>query len=317
MANITPGSGVSNLVKAGVNTYRNLSSMYNQGKATATKYSPGRSTSDILAQMRASRAETDALLKQISNMNRTVYAPDLNLDALYAKSRKEAAKAQNPYYNTELNRFLKEQAFQKKTREQQSTMDVKNLDDELSNTLQTNQITGERTAEDTATNIDKINTQADEFQTDTGEEFDIERIAQARVQAQAGLTGGIGSQANESAQMKRNTGEKRQMVQTEEAKIQQNLAKARTFQDLERSGEQAKSSTAKGKKQIKFDLDTFIKQQGFDKGTKKRQLQKEKKGAIIEDASRRAAQKVNKFIMSISDPAKRDAARRAYGGIYG
>ena len=294
-------------------------------QATGINYSKGISPFNVatasdsafnqyLAAIEASSAANRALA---NSYNREVYAPNWDTNAINAQARKEAAKGVNKYYQKELNLFLKGQKLAKTKSQQQAKTDIQNYEDILKETLEGNKITGERTTQDTAQNVANINTQADEFQTDSGQEFDTERFAQAQVAAQSGLTGGLGAQKGEALQIANNTAEKRQTTQFNQAKQQQELAKARTFEDLARSGAQAATAKEKGVKQTKFDLDYFLKQHTIETTKGKRALEKERQADILSKGSKITQTKLNNMIRAISDPAKRNAALKAYGGLYG
>lgn len=280
-----------------------------QGAATSGASSVGQAQSDY-----------NNLLKQIrdlqSSLNQKAYAPSLDVAAINAKARAAAEGAVNPYYIKQLNDFLTQQAAVKRQQEQQTATNIQNLEETLSNTLQEHTVKQQRTGEDVAKNLATISTEADQFQTDSGQQYDAERIAQAKQLAQAGLTGGIGAQQQESAQTAHNTQEKRQEQQFQTGREGQELFKARTFEDLSRAGELAKGSTEKGKKQAQVDLANFIENQGFETESKKSQIETARLQAVGQEISNQGRLLVNNFISSIANPAQRQAALQAYGGLY-
>lgn len=245
-----------------------------------------------------------------------VRPPTLDLAALQAKARADAEGAVNPYYTKQLNDFLAQQAAAKKLRETQYETGVKNLEDQLAETLAANEVTKGRTALDVGQNQAEINQSADIFQTDTGTEAATGRIAQARDLAQRGLTGGLGAQEQETAQVQRNTVEGRQEQQLQTQRKAQELFKTRTFEDLARSGELAAKSTQKGKVAAKFDLDAFIQGQGFDEAEKKNSLEAGRLGAISSETQNRAKLAFNNYLANIRDPAQLLLASQTYGGAF-
>lgn len=261
-------------------------------------------------------AALDALTKAQAGANREVYAPNLDLASISAKARKEAAKAVNPYYTKTLNTFLAEQGARKQQEKAQYEMNVKNLEDELKNTLEGNEITKGRTTEDVAANQAEIAQTEDYYQTDEGTQQAIEQIAEAKQLAQSGLTGGLGAQQKEASQTARNTTEKRQGEQFDKKRAEQEIFKARTFEDLERAGKLATGAKEKGAKQAKFDLDSFIKNQSFAIKKTKAELARNQREEIANKTRTIAQTKVNKFIQSIADPARRSAAYSAYGNAF-
>lgn len=243
-----------------------------------------------------------------------VKPPALDLAALQAKARADAEGAVNPYYTKLLNDFLTQQSAQKAQQQAQYDTNIKNLDDQLAETLKTNEITGKRTTEDVGQNMADINQNADIFQTDSGQAADAARIAQARGLAQSGLTGGVGAQQQEAATAASNTGEKRQEQQFQHQRQAQELFKTRTFEDLARSGELATKSTEKGKKAAKFDLDSFIEGQGFNEQNQRSSLEQQRLGAVQQEQGNRAKLALNEWLAKIRDPAQLLAASQIYGG---
>lgn len=265
-------------------------------------------------------AYTNALksaMASIGGGSMNVAAPNYNLASISAQARKEAGRAQSPIYQLKMNQFLAQQKFDVENQKAQDKADIQTLQDTLSNTLKQNEVTGQRTSQDTATNLGQINTTADQFQTDAGAEADAQRIADAKQQAAGGLTGsGVGQGQTLQAQTTQNTAESRQGAQFTQQRQAQNLMKARTFEDLAAAGGLAKTSEVKGEKQIAFNLNTLVQNQKLAKAAKGTELKIEKQQAIEADTARRAQTKLNKLIQSIANPAQRDAARGAYGNAF-
>lgn len=257
-----------------------------------------------------------SLLAQIKAANQQVYAPKLDLAAINAQARQSAENAVNPYYTKTLNDFLSRQAAQRQQQQTQYETGIKNLEDNLKQTLEDSQQQQQRTTEDVAQNQGQINQTADEFQTDTGSAFDIARRAEAAAVAKAGLTGGLGAQQAEASQLTRNTAEKRQEGQFTEQRVQQELFKARTFEDLTKAAERAKTSAEKGKTAAKFDLDTYIQNQNFETEAERNTLEAQRLQGIGNEQQNQARLLVNSFINKISNPAQRQAAIQTYGGIF-
>lgn len=272
------------------------------------------------SQNNALLSQTNSLLAAIARLQnqqpRQVYAPALNFSATNAQARSAAENAVNPYYVKQLNDFLAAQAAKKQQAETQAKFGIEGLETDLANKIAENEITRTRTTEDVGQNLENLAIQEDQFQTDTGQQFDTSRLASLREAAQAGLTGGLGAQQQEAAQTARNTTEERQTAKFGEEKQQQELFKARTFEDLTRSGTLATESKERGVKQINVNLADFITNQGFETEGKKSQLEAERLGAVSREQSNQGRLLVNNFINSIADPARRNAAYQAYGGLF-
>lgn len=262
---------------------------------------------------------TAALLAAIARLQnaqpKQVYAPALDFASINAQARSQAEANVNPYYTKQLNDFLAAQAAARSQTEAQTTTTIGQLEEDLKNKLAANQVTGERTTQDTATNEAQIAEQADQAQTDTGQKFTTDRLQQARDLAKAGLTGGLGAQQVEATTEARNTGEKRAAETVQQAKDTQELNKTRTFEDLATSGTLATSAKESGVKQANTSLADFITNQGLDLTAKQTQLEANRQADIVQQADQQRSILVQNFVNGIADPAQRQAALQAYGGL--
>lgn len=261
-------------------------------------------------------AQVNKLLAQL-NAQQAAYAPPLDLNSIYSSAEKSAAQAVNPYYSKQLKDFVAQQAADKITQQQQTQTNIQNLQNELTNTLQGNAISGARTSQDVLTNEQQIGQQADQTQAEQGTQFDQARIAQAKQLASEGLTtSGLGTQQVLQSQTDRNTQEAQQADQNKQQVDAQELFKSRTLEDLGRSSQLAQQTETTGEKQANFDLGNYISQQSRDLKSEKSTLEQQRLDKVSSKASEIADQKINKFIQSIADPAQRQAAVQAYAGAF-
>lgn len=282
-----------------------LTNLQAAAAAPVTQYD----NSGIYKLLADSQAQTNALLAKYLSQPK---AANVDYASINAQARKAAEGAVNPYYTKVLNQFLAQQAAQRQQTEAQTKTNIQNIEDQLKQTLEANQIAGNRTTEDTANNLGQINQTADEFQTDSGQQFNADRLALARVSS----GGGLGAQQQEQAQLNRNTQEKRQETKFQTARDEQELLKARTFEDLARSGKLATSNRDKGVKQQQVDLANFIQNQGFETENKRNELERSRQSDILQNQSQQARQLFEKFISTLSDPGVQQATRQAYGGAF-
>lgn len=302
---------ISGVISAtpGSNGFLGLSNPATSGAGVkAAQTQANSTTSSINALLAQIQALTNAQQKQ-------VYAPALDYKAISAQARQQAEAAVNPYYTKQLNDFLTQQSVQKQQQQVAHDTAVQNLQDQLAATLKANETTGARTTADVAQNEADVNQATDEFQTDNGQTFAGDRIAQAHDLAAKGLTGGLGAQAAETATATHNTTEKRQVEQADKQKQAQELLKSRTFEDLATSGTLASTAKEKGVKQTDVDLADFIENQGLELTSKQSELAHNKESDILNKASSISGGLVQDFINSIANPAQRQAAMQAYGGL--
>ena len=267
------------------------------------------------------QSETTRLTEQIKNMiaqqNQKVYAPKLDFASINSQARSAAENAVNPYYTKTLNDFLTQQAAKRTQYETQNATNVQNLQDTLKQTLEANALNKERTGADVALNQEQINTQNDQNQVDTGTQFEDQRLADAKALAIAGVLGsGAGNRATGAAQTANNTAEGRQNAKFQEQRNQQELFKTRTFEDLAKSGELATANTAKGEKQAKFDLDSYIQNLGFEEQNQRNSLDAQRQAEIDAKTAKFAQDSYASFIRGITDPRQALAAAQKYGSSF-
>lgn len=253
------------------------------------------------------------LLAKLNSQPKPVYAPSIDWNAINSQARQNAEAAINPWYTKQLNSTINKFKNLRQTRKEEYELNLQDIQDALSQSLEKSQIGRTRTTEDVGRNIGLINNQADEFQTDTGTEFDKARLAQADEIAQSGLVGtGLGNKQTGEAQADRNTQEERQTQQFEQKKQEQQLFKTRTFEDLLRGDDLSKLTAKRGREREKFDLDSYIKQTSYDEQTEKIRLEGDRLSKLYANEANQAKLLTQAWIQSIKDPAQRDAAYRAY-----
>lgn len=246
-----------------------------------------------------------------------VYAPKLDLSNIYNQASSSAANAVNPYYTKQLQDFQTQQAQDKALQQQQTQMNIQNLQTQLQNTIQGNQVTGSRTSQDVLQNEQQAGIKADQVQQDQGTQFDQARIAQAKQLASQGLTtSGLGGQQVLGSETDRNTQEGRQAADLAQNQQQQELLKTRTFEDLARSGELATQAEKTGETQANFDLNKFIQGQASSLQQTQQSLEQQRLQRVAQETQNQAKLLVNNFIQSLSDPAQRLAAAQQYGSSF-
>lgn len=303
------------------------------GISLQNTYNPQRGVSIGAPARTTSAPESNPYLEEFQRFLKQLYAPPkpaqaaaYDIAGANARARSAAEASQNPLYSKYLNDFLSNARLQQKQEEQKAQMNTKALETSLAETLQDTSTSRARTAEDVTNRIGQINTATDEFQTDTGTQFAIDRIVQARELAKSGQTGGLAAQQIEGAQTNRNTSEKRQMNEFTQKKVEQEIFKARTFEDLAKTDVRAIRGEKEGKEKVKFDLDSYISQYGVGKDIASSGYQIRARADELEqqrlDAVRQAEQDYStkffeEFIANLSDPAVILATRNKYGSSYG
>ncbi len=242
-------------------------------------------------------------------------APKLDIASLNAKARQAAENAVNPFYTKRLNDFLAQQAALRQRQTAQFETDTKNIQDRLAQSLEQSGLKRSQTTEDVQLAQQDIAQNADEFQVDAGQQFDQARLDLARATSAGGLTGGLGAQRQAEATQTRNTQEQRQTQKFQQAKAAQDLFKTRTFEELAKSDELNKVSTEKGKKQAKFDFDSYIQDLGFKEADTRNSLEQDRLERIANEQRNQAKLQFNQYLAGIRDPAQLQAAVQTYGSL--
>lgn len=246
-----------------------------------------------------------------------VYAPKLDIAAVNAQARADAANAVNPYYTQQLNQFLTQQSQLQQQQQAQAQTNIKNAQDTLAETQKNNTLTGERTTADTALKTSQINTAQDQNQQDTGTSFEDARLAMAKQQATNGILGsGAGNRATNTAIIQRNTTEGRQNTQFQEQKDAAALDKARTFEDLANSNDLATKTEGKTESQVNFDLGNYIQNLGYQSQQQRDALDKARQNEIDATAKQLSQTAYANYLNNISDPATRVVAAQTYSGAF-
>jgi len=242
-------------------------------------------------------------------------AANFDVAGTYASAYNQAATSQNPLYDKYLNNFLANQSNDMAAKQHLNTETQTNYDTALKNTQEANALTGTRTSADVALKEGQIAENADQFQTDSGTKFAIDRIQQARDQAKAGGTGGLSGQKTEGMQASRNIQEDRQVQQFDTQRVAQELIKARTFEDLATSSRLASEKTATGKASAQFDLDNYIQASKLNEEKYRLTDQENRNKAIIEERNRVASENYQNWLRTLSDPV-RIATAAKYNGSF-
>lgn len=241
--------------------------------------------------------------------------PAIDYAGLTAQARAQAEASTNPYYQQLLNNLLNEQKVQRTQKQESTQFTIGQFEKDLENTLAANEVSRGRTTEDTARNIANINTQEDQFQTDSGQKYESDRLQQAQQLAAGGQVGGLANQQQESLQQQNATAEQRQLATNQLGRDEQELSKARTFEDLATSGRLAGEKKESGVKQANVDLANFIELQGLELTDKKTSLETNRARDIESKTAAARSQLIVNWLNSIADPATRSAAYAQYGGL--
>jgi hypothetical protein len=208
------------------------------------------------AALAAANAQLAAVRAQIAAQPKLL---NFDYSGAGARARAAAESAINPYYTKRLNDFVTEQTRKRNVEQQQAQMSHEELNTGLTNALQESGINRARTGEDTALKLGQIADTSQNYQQDTGQQFEQQRTERSGQLAQSGLTtSGLGAQQMTADQTARNVQEGRQTKEFQAQTAATNLFKTRTFEDLARSDKLTTEQTAFKNKGVDFSLKNTI-----------------------------------------------------------
>lgn len=234
------------------------------------------------------------------------------------KAKQMAEAALNPIYKANMDNFLNRQAKllgQKKTNIQTGREDLSTVYNRL---IEDNTTTRDRNTEDTASNINEINTARGVAAREEGLDFDAaSRALNEGLGASGTAESGLGRQQMDdaAAKMTRQSNEEVRQSQNQVAAAQTLLN--RSFEDLTRSDTRGKQDLDTGNKKLTIDLNQFIETQQLDKKDFTHEQNKDRASTIAKSTSNYQSMLVSKWIQSLSDkgatPSEILLASQTYG----
>lgn len=260
------------------------------------------------------------LSNQAGAVGGAIAAPaPINLDfaGIQARARAQAEGSVNPLYAQKLNDFLANQATQASRAQADKATNDKLIQEGLQNLTDQNALTGTRTAQDVAANLNNIGNQENYYQQQEGQGFDQARTAQQQQIAQSGLTGsGLGNQQLNQAVTQRNQQSGQQVQGFNIQKQAQQTLQTRTFQDLAKSTELGTKSAGTQSSQNQLNLNRFIEDQANSLQTEKQNEYVQQQADIQAAQNRYAKEQFVNALQGIGNTGTRLATQQAYSGLF-
>ena len=322
-----PSSSFSLINQTGAGSFGagNLGSFNTITGPASTVGSVGTNIFSGLRKASDNNALLDDALKEIENLtnslaglagagSRQVQPLTPNFASINSRARKSAAKAVNPFYQKEITEFIRRRNLAKTRAQRDAETGIERAQQNLQDLLELGQTQRERTAEDTARNIDEVNIQEDVFQEQAGREFDAGRRGLQEDIAASGLTtSGLGRGRIREAERARGAEEGEVARQTNVKREAYRRLKTRTFEDIFDREKRGQRDTDLAIKDIKIDLEDFIEDIEADIVAQKRRNERERLQALRSEEDRQRQILLTKFVNAISDPAVRLATAQSVG----
>lgn len=279
-------SGNSEFDKAGQNLYKKWVSGRTGQSSQDNSYITGM------------QSQLAALQQQLA------YQPKLpTFDVLgnYNRARSTAEQYVNPLYQKYLTDFLAKQQMRKGNKQQETELAKQANATDLSQSLAESMINRGRATEDTANAVGQLNVQEGQMQQDTGTQFDIDRRATAEANAASGLTtSGLGRNNMFVQEEQRNISEDRQVKEFENQRQAKQLFKSRTFEDLARGDENAKTISSQKDQAAQFDFDSYVEELAAEETQYRLDNEVKRLGDISSQTQTYATQGSQQFLASLA-----------------
>jgi hypothetical protein len=219
----------------------------------------------------------------------------------FNRARSSAEQAVNPLYEKYLRDFLAKQQIQKENKGGEVNLRKQSNAMELAQSLAESGVNRGRTVEDTAAAIGKLNEQEGQMQQDTGTQFDVDRRALAEDVAARGMTttGIAGGQMFDQQNM-RNISEERQVKEFTNQRQAKQLFKSRTFEDLARGDENAKTISSQKDQAAQFDFDSYVEELAAEETQYRLDNEVKRLGDINSQSQTYATQGTQQFLASLA-----------------
>lgn len=259
----------------------------------------GSSASDDWARQSAAlNAELRRLQASIAAQPRLA---SFDVMANWRNAQSAAERAQNPLYEKKLNQFLERNAQKKASKEREFGLTKENINLEQAQTKEDNAVSRQRTAEDTAAAIDKINQTEGYYQTDEGAQFDEQyrQMAQELAASGGGQTG-LGRQQTYDQIKLRNITNQRQLDEFKGQREAKQLMKTRTFEDLARGDARADQLATNKTKAAQFDFEDYLNELKYDETTFRYQNEADRLEAVLRDTQNYEKAGVESFLAGLA-----------------
>lgn len=251
--------------------------------------------------------------ERLNQIQMPAVAPDYNISAGYEKARRKAAKAQNPVYERKINQYMKEFERQRKQARTGAQQGRQELRTGLEQTKEDIARSRQREQEDFSTDIEQQTQEQRTTERVGGREFNRDRRdIQEDVAARNMATSGLGRQEVAEAEEDRATQVQRVEQNFENKEAARERLRDRTLEDLMTRGKRKEQATERGIEKIDVNLESELERIKNQQRQRKFQTEQERLSAINEDQQRIYQRQVANWVNNISDPRRRQAARRAY-----
>jgi len=264
-------------------------------------------------------AGLEAILKQIRDMNAAANAPLPVFDTAAARAKAQAAAGTtvNPVYQDMLNNYLTAQATKAAQQKTQAEMNRGTIDTGLTQSLEDTALGRTRTTEDTTNAMGDIQFGENTFQRQEGRAFDAARTALLGNVSDAGLTeSGLGSGQVANAVTDRNIASDAQTQEFENARRDTQLNFSRKLADFDTSDVRAQGSADSSKKQVDFDLQSYLDNAANDENDYRYQNERQRQAEIDSATNANYASYVRDAIAALQRSGANASVVARFGQAY-
>lgn len=228
----------------------------NQSQINANNVALSNSGNQLAALEKSIQAEMQA--------NTPGIAPTLNLNAINAQAKSQAANSVNPLYSQYLNEYNQELAANQQGAQAQNQLNLQSEQSALGNTLAQNQQAQTYAGQQNAGTQANINAEATNYQLNSA---NAQTAKLATLQGQLGSGNlsatGLGGQQLYQAENARNIADAQQQGQFQYQRNTSDLSTQDTFAQLAQSSSYATTAEGQQEAQTNFNLNDYLRQAAF------------------------------------------------------
>lgn len=250
----------------------------------------------------AEMARIQALLNSLSRPYTPPTPKIANFDIMgnWNKAKSAAEAAVNPLYDRKWNEFMAQQNANRAQANTQFGITNQNIQQEQTNSVEDNAQTRQRTIEDVAASLDKINQTEGNYQTDEGDSFDSQYRQMAQeLSAGGNATTGLGAQAQADQIRLRNVTNSRQLQEFKEQRSAKELFRDRTVDDLAKGDKRAGELAGSKRQQAQFDLDSYMEDLANEEKITKTNQDIERQGEILKRTGENRSAQIESFLAGL------------------
>jgi hypothetical protein len=267
----------------------------------------------------AHNAEMARLQSMIASLNARPKVAQFDIMGNYNRAKSAAEAAVNPLYERKWSEFMNAQNVNRAQAQQGFQLSTQEIASTQKNTLEDNATKRTRTVEDVAAALQQSQQQEANYQTDEGEDFDVQyRQLSEELSASGNATTGLGAQAQVDQVRLRNVTNGRQLQEFKDQRSAKELFRDRTIEDIAKGDTRAGEMATQQRARAQFDLDSYMEDLAAEERIERTRQDVERQGEVLQRTGQNRASQIDTFLAGLPgqgySAADVAATRQAIGG---